>query len=31
PVLDIPNRRVVIDPPDDLFAPAGPKPADEPG
>ena len=31
PILDIPNRRVVVDPPDDLFAPAGPKPADEPG
>ncbi|MCE4226862.1 ribosome maturation factor RimM [Methylobacterium sp. C25] len=30
PSLDIPNRRVVIDPPEDFFAPAGPKPADEP-
>lgn len=30
PTLDLPNGRVVIDPPDDLFAPAGPKPADEP-
>ena len=30
PTLDIPNGRVVIDPPEDLFAPAGPKPADEP-
>ncbi len=30
PVLDVPNRRVVIDPPDDLFTPAGPKPPDEP-
>ncbi|GEP10842.1 ribosome maturation factor RimM [Methylobacterium gnaphalii] len=31
PVLDVPNRRVVVDPPADFFAPAGPKPADEPG
>lgn len=30
PVLDVPGGRVVIDPPDDLFAPPGPKPADEP-
>jgi len=31
PTLDIPNRRIVIDPPEDLFAPPGPKPADDPG
>ncbi len=31
PGLDIANGRIVVDPPDDLFAPAGPKPADEPG
>ena len=30
PTLDIPNGPVVIDPPEDLFAPAGPKPQDEP-
>jgi 16S rRNA processing protein RimM len=30
PSLDIANGRIVIDPPDDLFAPAGPKPPDEP-
>ena len=30
PTLDIPNRRIVIDPPEDLFALPGPKPADEP-
>ncbi|GLS44855.1 ribosome maturation factor RimM [Methylobacterium brachythecii] len=30
PTLDVPNRRVVVDPPEDFFAPAGPKPADEP-
>nr|WP_246696672.1 ribosome maturation factor RimM [Methylobacterium planeticum] len=31
PVLDVAGGRVVVDPPDDLFAPAGPKPPDEPG
>ncbi|GJE42544.1 Ribosome maturation factor RimM [Methylobacterium soli] len=31
PGLDIPNRRIVVDPPEDLFAPPGPKPADAPG
>ncbi|GEP01352.1 ribosome maturation factor RimM [Methylobacterium haplocladii] len=30
PTLDVQNRRIVIDPPEDLFAPPGPKPADEP-
>ena len=30
PTLDVANGRVVVDPPDDLFAPAGPKPPDEP-
>lgn len=30
PTLDVANGRIVIDPPDDLFAPAGPKPPDEP-
>ena len=30
PVIDIARGRVVIDPPEDLFAPAGPKPPDEP-
>lgn len=30
PTLDLAARRIVIDPPEDLFAPAGPKPADEP-
>lgn len=31
PVLDIANRRVVVAPPKDFFAPAGPKPEDDPG
>ncbi|MCJ2035078.1 ribosome maturation factor RimM [Methylobacterium sp. J-068] len=30
PTLDIAGGRVVIDPPEDLFAPAGPRPPDEP-
>ena len=30
PGLDLANGRIVIDPPEDLFAPAGPKPPDEP-
>lgn len=30
PELDIPNGRIVVDPPEDLFAPAGPRPPDEP-
>ncbi|KQO72927.1 16S rRNA processing protein RimM [Methylobacterium sp. Leaf87] len=30
PELDIAGGRVVIDPPDDLFAPAGPRPPEEP-
>lgn len=30
PDLDIANGRIVIDPPEDLFAPAGPRPPDEP-
>ena len=31
PVLDIANRRVVVALPEDFFAPAGPKPEDDPG
>lgn len=31
PSLDIAGGRVVADPPEDLFAPPGPKPADDPG
>lgn len=31
PSLDIAGGKVVADPPDDLFAPPGPKPADDPG
>jgi 16S rRNA processing protein RimM len=31
PTLDIAGGRIVADPPDDLFAPPGPKPADDPG
>ena len=31
PSLDLRNRRAVIDPPEDLFAPPGERPADEPG
>lgn len=31
PEIDIAGRRVVAAPPDDLFAPPGPKPADDPG
>ncbi|SFL66639.1 ribosome maturation factor RimM [Methylorubrum salsuginis] len=31
PTLDIPGGRVVADAPEDLFAPPGPKPADDPG
>jgi 16S rRNA processing protein RimM len=30
PILDIPGGRIVLDPPDDLFAPPGPRPPDEP-
>ncbi|WP_336485437.1 ribosome maturation factor RimM [Methylobacterium nigriterrae] len=30
PGLDVPGGRVTVDPPDDLFAPAAPKPPDEP-
>ncbi|MER2266388.1 ribosome maturation factor RimM [Methylobacterium oxalidis] len=30
PSLDLPGGRVTVDPPEDLFAPAGPKPPDEP-
>jgi 16S rRNA processing protein RimM len=30
PVLEIAEGRVVVDPPEDLFAPAGPRPPDEP-
>lgn len=31
PVIDIAGGRLVADPPDDLFAPSGPKPPDDPG
>ncbi len=31
PALDIAGGKVIADPPDDLFAPPGPKPADDPG
>lgn len=31
PGLDIAGGRIVADPPEDLFAPPGPKPADDPG
>ena len=31
PDLDVAARRVVVAPPEDFFAPAGPKPADDPG
>ena len=31
PSLDIAGGKVVADPPEDLFAPPGPKPADDPG
>ncbi|KQT56998.1 16S rRNA processing protein RimM [Methylobacterium sp. Leaf456] len=31
PTLDIPGGRIVADPPEDLFAPPGSKPADDPG
>ena len=31
PILGIAGGRIVADPPDDLFAPPGPKPADDPG
>ncbi len=31
PSLDIAGGRIVADPPEDLFAPPGPKPADDPG
>ncbi|WP_342152544.1 ribosome maturation factor RimM [Methylorubrum sp. SB2] len=31
PTLDIAGGSIVADPPDDLFAPPGPKPADDPG
>ncbi|WP_246732872.1 ribosome maturation factor RimM [Methylobacterium sp. BTF04] len=30
PTLDVAGGRVIVDPPDDLFAPAGPRPPDEP-
>ncbi|AWN39343.1 ribosome maturation factor RimM [Methylobacterium durans] len=30
PGLDLPGGRITVDPPDDLFAPPGPKPPDEP-
>ena len=31
PVLDMEQRRVTVVPPEDLFAPPGEKPADDPG
>ncbi len=31
PSLDLGQRRIVVAPPDDLFAPSGPKPPDDPG
>lgn len=31
PELDVAAKRVVVAPPEDFFAPAGPKPADDPG
>lgn len=30
PDLDVAGGRIIVDPPEDLFAPAGPRPADEP-